>query len=90
LRLGENNGYIEMSGFLVGRLWGRSLGRYDDGLQNVVTGLRTSSRDEEVLELSEETRRNSAKNTVSGKGRRFKSDRPHHLASRQETRKSGN
>lgn len=68
-----------MSDLLLSRLWGRSLGRYDDGLQNVVTGLRTSRRDEEVLELSEETRRNSAKNTVSGKGRRFKSDRPHHF-----------
>jgi len=32
--------------------------KYDDGLQKAANGLRTSKRDEEVLELSyEETRR---------------------------------
>lgn len=36
-----------------GRKWGRSLGRYDDGLQNVANGFTDLIRDEEVLEQLE-------------------------------------
>ena len=41
-------------------------GRYDDGLQKVANGFTDLKRDEEVLELSGETRRISAESTVSG------------------------
>jgi hypothetical protein len=44
----------------------RYKGRYDDGLQKVANGFTDLKRDEEVLELSGETRRISAESTVSG------------------------
>ena len=55
------------------------LERHDDGLQNADTGLQTHHGNDEVLEL-EETRRCKVR-LASGKGRRFKSDQPHHLNS---------
>jgi hypothetical protein len=40
--------------------------KYDDGLQKVANGFTDLKWDEEVLELSRETRRGSALSTVSG------------------------
>ena len=44
-------------------------------------GFTDLKRDDEVLELSGETRRSGASCTALGKGRRFKSARPHHKLS---------
>ena len=56
---------------------GRSLGRYDDGLQNVANGFTDLIRDEEVLERLEKPVGSAPKALHPGKGRRFKSGRPH-------------
>ncbi len=52
-------------------------GRYDDGLQKQATGLLTV-RDDEVLERSLEKPVRNSLALFLGKGRRFKSGRPHH------------
>jgi hypothetical protein len=64
---------------LLDTAWGRSLGRYDDGLQKVANGFADLKRDEEVLELSEKPVGAAPKALFPGKGRRFKSGRPHQL-----------
>ena len=56
----EDNG-LERPSLIV-----NSTDRYDDGLQKVANGFTDLKRDEEVLELSGETRRISAESTVSG------------------------
>ena len=49
----EKRIYSKSSMTFSGRKWGRSLGRYDDGLQNVANGFTDLVRDEEVLERLE-------------------------------------
>ena len=58
-------------------VWGRSQDRHDDGLQKASTTGLLTERDDEVLERSLEKPVKNGFSPLLGKGRGFKSFRPH-------------